>query len=222
MKTTYISIVIIILSALIAWYSFDVLSNLKLVLIDEKGGFYIDKYSTSERFLALWPVSLLIASIVALVTSFFFLLAFEASKNADVISLKKSLEREIKEQKTLKNASLKAIENATNTANDAVENANIQVKKELNQQFADIETRAYLLMNEQQVLDDMADDLNLQKLELDSALIESNKLVEQYKRDAKLAKQKAKNHGNALNRKNNILNRLKNDTEYLQKFIARN
>lgn len=49
-----------------------------------------------------------------------------------------------------------------------------------------------------------------------------NELLKHYRQEVKLAQQKVKNHGNALSRKNNMINRLKNDTEYLNSFITEN
>ena len=58
--------------------------------------------------------------------------------------------------------------------------------------------------------------------EVENTRIENNKLIEHYKREVKITKQKTKNHGNALERRNNFINRLKNDAEYLNSFIEEN
>ena len=55
--------------------------------------------------------------------------------------------------------------------------------------------------------------------EIGNTLTEKNELIQHNKREMKIEKQKAKNHGNALSRKNSLINKLKTNAEYLSSFI---
>lgn len=221
MKTTYIVFLVIIAAGLGLWYSIDVLSNTTL-LIEENGELYRDGYTTAERFFALWPVSIIGGLILAIVIGVVVLITFEASQESEVKELKAKLENQMSHYEQLKNQCLSDVKNANKLANKALNNARIQAELEIKQEKEEIEVEKIMIAETKTELRKLNQDLKGRANEIENKLIESNELIEHYKREVKITKQKAKNHGNALGRKNNFINKLKTDAEYLNSFIEEN
>ena len=221
MKTTYIVFLVIIAAGLGLWYSIDVLSNTTL-LIEENGELYRDGYTTAERFFALWPVSIIGGLILAIVIGVVALITFDVSKESEVKELKAKLENQISHYEQLKIQCLSDVKNANKLANRALENARTQAELEVEQERTEIEAEKQLISKTKVELNEFYQKIKSKSDEVENTLIENNKLIEHYKREVKVTKQKAKNHGNALGRKNNFINRLKNDAEYLNSFIEEN
>lgn len=221
MKTTYIVFLVIIAAGLGLWYSIDVLSNTTL-LIEENGELYRDSYTTAERFFALWPVSIIGGLILAIVIGVVVLITFEVSKESEVKELKTKFENQISHYEQLKVQCLSDVESANKLANKALENARTQAELEVEQERTEIETKKQLISKTKVELNEFYQEIKGKSDQVEKTLIENNKLIEHYRREMKVTKQKAKNHGNALGRKNNLINRLKNDAEYLNSFIEEN
>jgi hypothetical protein len=221
MKTTYIVFLVIIAAGLGLWYSIDVLSNTTL-LIEENGELYRDSYTTAERFFALWPVSIIGGLILAIVIGIATLLTFEISQESEIKELKAKLENQISHYEQLKVQCLSDVKDANELANTALENARTQVELEVEQERTEIEAEKQLISKTKVELNEFYQKVKSKSDEVESTLIENNKLIEHYKREVKVTKQKAKNHGNALGRKNNFINKLKTDAEYLNSFIKDN
>ena len=221
MKTTSIVFLVIIAAGLGLWYSVDVLTNTTL-LIKENGQIFKDNYSTTERFFALWPISLIAGLIFAIVISIGVKLTFEISQESDIKELKTELENQISHYEQLKTQCLSEVKNANKVANKALENAYAQVELEVKQERTEIEAEKKLISKTKMELDEFYQKVKNQSDEVENTLIENNELIEHYKREVKITKQKAKNHGNAIRRKNNMINRLKSDPEYLNSFIKDN
>ena len=221
MKTTYIVFLVIIAAGLGLWYSIDVLSNTTL-LIEENGELYRDGYTTAERFFALWPVSIIGGLILAIVIGVVVLITFEASQESEVKGLKAKLENQMSHYEQLKNQCLSDVKNANELANKALNNARIQAELEIEQEKEEIEVEKIMIAETKTELRKLNQELKGRANEIENKLIESNELIEHYKREVKITKQKAKNHGNALGRKNNFINKLKTDAEYLNSFIEEN
>ncbi len=221
MKTTYIVFLVIIAAGLGLWYSIDVLSNTTL-LIEKNGELYRDGYTTAERFFALWPVSIIGGLILAIVIGVVVLITFEASQESEVKELKAKLENQMSHYEQLKNQCLSDVKNANELANKALNNARIQAELEIEQEKEEIEVEKIMIAETKTELRKLNQELKGRANEIENKLIESNELIEHYKREVKITKQKAKNHGNALGRKNNFINKLKTDAEYLNSFIEEN
>lgn len=221
MKTTYIVFLVIIAAGLGLWYSIDVLSNTTL-LIEKNGEFYRDSYTTAERFFALWPVSIIGGLILAIVIGVVVLITFEASKESEVKELKAKLENQISHYEQLKVQCLSDVKNANELANKALKNARTQAELEVEQERIEIEAEKQLISKNKVELNEFYQKVKSKSDEVENTRIENNKLIEHYKREVKVTKQKAKNHGNALGRKNNFINKLKTDAEYLNSFIKDN
>lgn len=221
MKTTYIVFLVIIAAGLGLWYSIDVLSNTTL-LIEENGELYRDSYTTAERFFALWPVSIIGGLILAIVIGVVALITFDVSKESEVKELKAKLENQISHYEQLKIQCLSDVKNANELANKALENARTQTELEVEQERTEIEAEKQLISKTKVELNEFYQKVKSKSGEVENTRIENNKLIEHYKREVKITKQKAKNHGNALSRKNSFINRLKNDAEYLNSFIEEN
>ena len=221
MKTTYIVFLVIIAAGLGLWYSIDVLSNTTL-LIEKNGEFYRDSYTTAERFFALWPVSIIGGLILAIVIGVVVLITFEASKESEVKELKAKLENQISHYEQLKIQCLSDVKNANELANKALENARTQAELDVEQERTEIEAEKQLISKTKVELNEFYQKVKSKSDEVENTRIENNKLIEHYKREVKITKQKARNHGNALERRNNFINRLKNDAEYLNSFIEEN
>ena len=221
MKTTYIAFLILIAACLGLWHSIDELSNTTL-LIEENGKFYRDNYTTAKRFLSLWPVSMIGGFISMVVIGITVLFTFEASKHLDVKKLKTQLKSEITHYDNLKEQCLSDVEIANRLAFSALNDARIQTRLEVEQERAEIEAKKRLISKKETELNALYKEVKIKSDKIENTLTENNKLVEHYKREVRLAKQKTKNHGNAISKKNNILNRLKTDTEYLKSFIEKN
>ena len=221
MKTTYIVFLVIIAAGLGLWYSIDVLSNTTL-LIEKNGEFYRDGYTTAERFFALWPVSIIGGLILAIVIGVVVLITFNVSKESEVKELKAKLENQISHYEQLKIQCLSDVKNANELANKALENAHTQAELEVEQERTEIEAEKQLISKTKVELNEFYQKVKSKSDEVENTRIENNKLIEHYKREVKITKQKARNHGNALERRNNFINRLKNDAEYLNSFIEEN
>ena len=221
MKTTYIVFLVIIAAGLGLWYSIDVLSNTTL-LIEKNGEFYRDGYTTAERFFALWPVSIIGGLILAIVIGVVVLITFDVSKESEVKELKAKLENQISHYEQLKIQCLSDVKNANELANKALENARTQAELEVEQERTEIEAEKQLISKTKVELNEFYQKVKSKSDEVENTRIENNKLIEHYKREVKITKQKARNHGNALERRNNFINRLKNDAEYLNSFIEEN
>ena len=221
MKTTYIVFLVIIAAGLGLWYSIDVLSNTTL-LIEKNGEFYRDGYTTAERFFALWPVSIIGGLILAIVIGVVVLITFDVSKESEVKELKAKLENQISHYEQLKIQCLSDVKNANELANKAIENARTQAELELEQERTEIEAEKQLISKTKVELNEFYQKIKSKSDEVENTRIENNKLIEHYKREVKITKQKARNHGSALERRNNFINRLKNDAEYLNSFIEEN
>lgn len=221
MKTTYIVFLVIITAGLGLWYSIDVLSNTTL-LIEKNGEFYRDGYTTTERFFALWPVSIIGGLILAIVIGVVVLITFDVSKESEVKELKAKLENQISHYEQLKIQCLSDVKNANELANEALENARTQAELEVEQERTEIEAEKQLISKTKVELNEFYQKIKSKSDEVENTRIENNKLIKHYKREIKITKQKARNHGNALERRNNFINRLKNDAEYLNSFIEEN
>ena len=221
MKTTYIVFLVIIAAGLGLWYSIDVLSNTTL-LIEKNGEFYRDGYTTAERFFALWPVSIIGGLILAIVIGVVVLITFNVSKESEVKELKAKLENQISHYEQLKIQCLSDVKSANELANKALENAHTQAELEVEQERTEIEAEKQLISKTKVELNEFYQEIKSKSDEVENTRIENNKLIEHYKREVKITKQKARNHGNALERRNNFINRLKNDAEYLNSFIEEN
>ncbi|MEL7581776.1 hypothetical protein AADY36_20825 [Pseudoalteromonas sp. D15MCD-2] len=221
MKTTYIVFLVIIAAGLGLWYSVDVLSNTTL-LIEENGELYRDGYTTAERFFALWPVSIIGGLILAIVIGVVVLITFDVSKESEVKELKAKLENQISHYEQLKIQCLSDVKSANELANKALENARTQAELEVEQERTEIEAEKQLISKTKVELNEFYQEIKSKSDEVENTRIENNKLIEHYKREVKITKQKTKNHGNALERRNNFINRLKNDAEYLNSFIEEN
>lgn len=221
MKTTYIVFLVIIAAGLGLWYSIDVLSNTTL-LIEKNGEFYRDGYTTAKRFFALWPVSIIGGLILAIVIGVVVLITFNVSKESEVKELKAKLENQISHYEQLKIQCLSDVKNANELANKALENARTQAELEVEQERTEIEAEKQLISKTKVELNEFYQKVKSKSDEVENTRIENNKLIEHYKREMKITKQKARNHGNALERRNNFINRLKNDAEYLNSFIEEN
>lgn len=221
MKTTYIVFLVIIAAGLGLWYSIDVLSNTTL-LIEKNGELYRDNYTTTERFFALWPVSIIGGLILAIVIGVVVLITFDVSKESEVKELKAKLENQISHYEQLKIQCLSDVKNANELANKALENARTQAELEVEQERTEIEAEKQLISKTKVELNEFYQKVKSKSDEVENTRIENNKLIEHYKREMKITKQKARNHGNALERRNNFINRLKNDAEYLNSFIEEN
>tara|TARA_B110000196_G_C21129304_1_gene657587 strand:+ start:192 stop:863 length:672 start_codon:yes stop_codon:yes gene_type:complete len=221
MKTTYIVFLVIIAAGLGLWYSIDVLSNTTL-LIEENGELYRDSYTTAERFFSLWPVSIIGGLILAIVIGVVVLITFDVSKESEVKELKAKLENQISHYEQLKIQCLSDVKNANELANKAIENARTQAELEVEQERTEIEAEKQLISKTKVELNEFYQKVKSKSDEVENTRIENNKLIEHYKREVKITKQKTKNHGNALKRRNNFINRLKNDAEYLNSFIEEN
>ncbi|MBQ4860026.1 hypothetical protein [Pseudoalteromonas sp. MMG007] len=221
MKTTYIVFLVIIAAGLGLWYSIDVLSNTTL-LIEKNGEFYRDGYTTAERFFALWPVSIIGGLILAIVIGVVVLITFNVSKESEVKELKAKLENQISHYEQLKIQCLSDVKNANELANKALGNARTQAELEVEQERTEIEAEKQLISKTKVELNEFYQKVKSKSDEVENTRIENNKLIEHYKREMKITKQKARNHGNALERRNNFINRLKNDAEYLNSFIEEN
>lgn len=221
MKTTYIVFLVIIAAGLGLWYSIDVLSNTTL-LIEENGELYRDSYTTAERFFALWPVSIIGGLILAIVIGVVVLITFDVSKESEVKELKAKLENQISHYEQLKIQCLSDVKNANELANKALGNARTQAELEVEQERTEIEAEKQLISKTKVELNEFYQKVKSKSDEVENTRIENNKLIEHYKREVKITKQKTKNHGNALKRRNNFINRLKNDAEYLNSFIEEN
>lgn len=221
MKTTYIVFLVIIAAGLGLWYSIDVLSNTTL-LIEKNGEFYRDGYTTAERFFALWPVSIIGGLILAIVIGVVVLITFNVSKESEVKELKAKLENQISHYEQLKIQCLSDVKNANELANKALENARTQAELDVEQERTEIEAEKQLISKTKVELNEFYQKVKSKSDEVENTRIENNKLIEHYKREVKITKQKARNHGNALERRNNFINRLKNDAEYLNSFIEEN
>lgn len=150
------------------------------------------------------------------------LFTFKASKHLDVKKLKTQLKSEIAHYDNLKEQCLSDVELANRLAISALNDARIQAKLEVEQERAEIEAKERLISKKETELNALYKEVKIKSGKIENTLTENNKLVEHYKREVRLAKQKTKNHGNAISKKNNILNRLKTDTEYLKSFIEKN
>jgi hypothetical protein len=221
MKTTYIVFLVIIAAGLGLWYSIDVLSNTTL-LIEKNGEFYRDGYTTAERFFALWPVSIIGGLILAIVIGVVVLITFNVSKESEVKELKAKLENQISHYEQLKIQCLSDVKNANELANKALENARTQAELDVEQERTEIEAEKQLISKTKVELNEFYQKVKSKSDDVENTRIENNKLIEHYKREVKITKQKARNHGNALERRNNFINRLKNDAEYLNSFIEEN
>lgn len=221
MKTTYIVILVLLAACLGLWYSIDVLSN-TTILIEKNGELFKDSYTTTERFFALWPVSIIGGLIFVVVISVSVLITFEASENSEIKELKAKLEYKISRYESLKEQCLSDVEKARKLANTAMQDAATEAKREVECELADIKTEKLRISKAKTELNNFEQKLKNKSAEIKKTLTENNELVEHYKQEVKLAKQKAKNHGNALSRKNNILNKLKTNAEYLDSFIEEN
>lgn len=221
MKTTYIVFLVIIAAGLGLWYSIDVLSNTTL-LIEKNGEFYRDGYTTAERFFALWPVSIIGGLILAIVIGVVVLITFDVSKESEVKELKAKLENQISHYEQLKIQCLSDVKNANELANKALENARTQAELDVEQERTEIEAEKQLISKTKVELNEFYQKVKSKSDEVENTRIENNKLIEHYKREVEITKQKARNHGSALSRKNSFINRLKNDAEYLNSFIEEN
>ena len=215
MKTKYVAYTIIILSIVGIYFSLDLLSGLRLVVENESGQKSIDSFSTSQRFLELWPITLILGLVIAVLISAFFLWALETVRVADIEELKTKLDKEIEDCKKVKDKSILEVIAAEKRADNAFDDAYKQVESRVKDELENIELKTQTLKNEKLRLDN-------RESELERRIEENNMLMLKYQQDAKQAKQKAQNHGNALSRKKNMINRLKNDVEYLNSFIKDN
>ena len=197
MKTTYIAFLILIAACLGLWHSIDVLSSTTL-LIEENGDYFRDNYTTTERFLELWPISIIVGLVVAVIIAAITLLVFDASQNSEVKNLKDELKKNLQHYESLKKQCVYDVENAQERAR---KNAILKKERELNRTQINLSQKLH---------------------ELNKTIDENNQLVKHYKQEAQKAKNKAKNHSTAIGRKNNIISKLKTDPEYLNKFIEEN
>lgn len=197
MKTTYIAFLILIAACLGLWHSIDVLSSTTL-LIEENGDYFRDNYTTTERFLELWPISIIVGLVVAVIIAAITLLVFDASQNSEVKNLKDELKKNLQHYESLKEQCVYDVENAQERAR---KNAILKKERELNRTQINLSQKLH---------------------ELNKTIDENNQLVKHYKQEAQKAKNKAKNHSTAIGRKNNIISKLKTDPEYLNRFIEKN
>ena len=214
MKTTYIAFLILIAACLGLWHSIDVLSSTTL-LIEENGDYFRDNYTTTERFLELWPISIIVGLVVAVIIAAITLLVFDASQNSEVKNLKDELKKNLQHYESLKEQCVYDVENAQERAR---KNAALEVE---NQQI-EIEARKNAILKKERELNRTQINLSQKLHELNKTIDENNQLVKHYKQEAQKAKNKAKNHSTAIGRKNNIISKLKTDPEYLNRFIEKN
>ncbi|WP_193329341.1 hypothetical protein, partial [Pseudoalteromonas lipolytica] len=171
---------------------------------------------------ALWPVSIIGGLILAIVIGVVVLITFDVSKESEVKELKAKLENQISHYEQLKIQCLSDVKSANELANKALENARTQAELEVEQERTEIEAEKQLISKTKVELNEFYQEIKSKSDEVENTRIENNKLIEHYKREVKITKQKTKNHGNALERRNNFINRLKNDAEYLNSFIEEN
>ncbi|MGP9496854.1 hypothetical protein ACT3RM_16760 [Pseudoalteromonas sp. AOP7-A1-14] len=214
MKTELIALLVLISASLGLWYSIDVLSSTTL-LIEENGGYFRDNYTTTERFFALWPISIIAGLVVTIIIAAITSLVFDASQNSEVKILKDELKQNLEHYESLK---IQCVYDVKNAQEQARKKAEIEVEN----QHIELEERKSVILKKEREL--MRTQINLsQKLhELNKTIDENNQLVKHYKQEAQKAKNKAKNHSTAIERKNNILSKLKTDPEYLNRFIEEN
>ena len=214
MKTELITLLVLISASLGLWYSIDVLSSTTL-LIEENGGYFRDNYTTTERFFALWPISIIAGLVVTIIIAAITSLVFDASQNNEVKILKDELKKNLEHYESLKIQCVYDVKNAQ-------EQARKKAELEVENQHIEIEERKSVILKKEREL--MRTQINLsQKLhELNKTIDENNQLVKHYKQEAQKAKNKAKNHSTAIERKNNIFSKLKTDPEYLNRFIEKN
>lgn len=214
MKTELIALLVLISASLGLWYSIDVLSSTTL-LIEENGGYFRDNYTTTERFFALWPISIIAGLVVTIIIAAITSLVFDASQNSEVKILKDELKKNLEHYESLKIQCVYDVKNAQ-------EQARKKAELEVENQHIEIEERKSVILKKEREL--MRTQINLsQKLhELNKTIDENNQLVKHYKQEAQKAKNKAKNHSTAIERKNNIFSKLKTDPEYLNRFIEEN
>jgi len=215
MKTKYVAYTTIILAIVGIYFSLDLLNGLRLVIETTSGRKSVDNFSTSERFLELWPLTLILGSVVAMLISAFFLWAFNTVIDTDTEELKTKLNKEIEDYNKLKKQSILDVDTANQRADNAFTHAYKKVELKVKNELDNIEVKKRELENEKLKLDK-------KESELERVIKENNWLVMQCKKETKRAKQKAKDHGNSLSRVNNILERLKTDHKYMKRFIAKN
>ena len=221
MKTTYLVLLVIIAAGLGVWYSIDALSN-TTILIEENGQLFRDNYTTIERFFALWPISIIGGLILAIVISIAVLFAFEASKQSDIKELKVKLENQISHYEQLSNQCLSDVENANKQANEALEKARAQAQLEIEQELNEIEAEKVLISEIRREQSQSLYRMQSRSKEIEETLVKNNELMKNYKREVKIAKQRARNHGSTLSRTRRFIERLKTDPEYLNSFIEEN
>lgn len=214
MKTDLIALLVLISASLGLWYSIDVLSSTTL-LIEENGDYFRDNYTTTERFFELWPISMVAGLVVAVIIAAITLLVFDASQNSEVKILKDELKKNLEHYESLKKQCeydvINAQEQARKKAVLGVENQHIE-----------IEARKSAILKKERELNRIETNLSQKLHELNKTIDENNQLVKHYKQEAQKAKNKAKNHSTAIERKNNIFSKLKTDPEYLNRFIEKN
>lgn len=214
MKTELIAFLVLISASFGLWYSIDVLSSTTL-LVEENGGYFRDNYTTTERFFALWPVSIIAGLTVAVIIAAITLLVFNASQNSEVKNLKDKLKNNIKHYESLKVQCVYDVKNAQ-------EQARKKAELEVENQHIEIEERKSVILKKERELMRTQINLSQELRKLNKTIDENNQLVKHYKQEARIAKDKAKNHSTAVKRRNSIINKLKTDPEYLNRFIEEN
>ncbi len=214
MKTELIAFLVLISASFGLWYSIDVLSSTTL-LVEENGGYFRDNYTTTERFFALWPVSIIAGLTVAVIIAAITLLVFNASQNSEVKNLKDKLKNNIKHYESLKVQCVYDVKNAQ-------EQARKKAELEVENQHIEIEERKSVILKKERELMRTQINLSQELRKLNTTIDENNQLVKHYKQEARIAKDKAKNHSTAVKRRNSIINKLKTDPEYLNRFIEEN
>ena len=214
MKTELIALLVLISASLGLWYSIDVLSSTTL-LIEENGGYFRDNYTTTERFFALWPISIIAGLVVTIIIAAITSLVFDASQNSEVKILKDELKKNLEHYESLKIQCVYDVKNAQ-------EQARKKAELEVENQHIEIEERKSVILKKERELNRTQINLSQKLHELNKTIDENNQLVNHYKQEAQKAKNKAKNHSTAIERKNNIFSKLKTDPEYLNRFIEKN
>ena len=176
MKTTYIAFLILIAACLGLWHSIDVLSSTTL-LIEENGDYFRDNYTTTERFLELWPISIIVGLVVAVIIAAITLLVFDASQNSEVKNLKDELKKNLQHYESLKEQCVYDVENAQERAR---KNAALEVEN----QHIEIEARKNAILKKERELNRTQINLSQKLHELNKTIDENNQLVKHYKQEA--------------------------------------
>lgn len=212
-------LVVLGLGAYGLWYSWDFLSGIRMAVPHPEYPTAWPRFATVDgettwgRFVGLWPVSMVAGAGAALLVG-----------GLAVISLLFAEDETIKAKKAEMNGRIQAAESRVESAMSDREKA-MEYARKADQRATE---KAYATVAEERkkLAEDTAK-VNRQRQHLkqkinawQNQINKSNQEAQHWKRQAKLEKQKAKNHGNAVSRKNNFVERLKTDSNEINQFLA--